>query len=125
MICSVCQKNEAKVHVTQIVDDKMQKVDLCEECSKAKGVTDPKGFSLADLLLGLGASQEAEARVEGDHAQRLTPLGEDDPVHGRRFPRHMLADPQAIGVVHQEPRIGGDRRRGALPEPVDQGRSIR
>jgi len=62
MICSVCQKNEAKVHVTQIVDDKMQKVDLCEECSKAKGVTDPKGFSLADLLLGLGASQEVETR---------------------------------------------------------------
>lgn len=62
MLCSICQKNEAKVHLTQIVDDKMQKVDLCEECSKAKGVTDPAGFSLADLLLGLGASQEAEAR---------------------------------------------------------------
>lgn len=63
MICSVCQKNEAKVHVTQIVDDKVQKVDLCEECSKAKGMTDPKGFSLADLLLGLGASQEVETRA--------------------------------------------------------------
>ena len=23
MLCSVCQKNEAKVHLTQIVDDKM------------------------------------------------------------------------------------------------------
>lgn len=62
MLCSVCQKNEAKVHLTQIVDDKMQKIDLCEECSKAKGVTDPAGFSLADLLLGLGASQEGETR---------------------------------------------------------------
>lgn len=60
MLCSICQKNEAKVHLTQIVDDKMQKVDLCEECSKAKGVTDPAGFSLADLLLG--NTQEAEAR---------------------------------------------------------------
>jgi protein arginine kinase activator len=38
----------------------MQKVDLCEECAKAKGVNDPAGFSLADLLLGLGASQEME-----------------------------------------------------------------
>lgn len=62
MLCSICQKNEAKVHLTQIVDDKMQKIDLCEECSKAKGVTDPAGFSLADLLLGLGASQETETR---------------------------------------------------------------
>ena len=38
----------------------MQKVDLCEECAKTKGVNDPQGFSLADLLLGLGASHEIE-----------------------------------------------------------------
>ena len=38
----------------------MQKVDLCEECAKRKGVNDPAGFSLADLLLGIGASQEFE-----------------------------------------------------------------
>lgn len=38
----------------------MQKVDLCEDCAKQKGVNDPAGFSLADLLLGLGASQEME-----------------------------------------------------------------
>jgi len=45
----------------------MQKVDLCEECAKAKGVNDPAGFSLADLLLGLGASQEMEqAAGSGD-----------------------------------------------------------
>ena len=45
----------------------MQKVDLCEECAKAKGVNDPAGFSLADLLLGLGAAQEMEqASGSGD-----------------------------------------------------------
>ncbi|MGB8355596.1 MAG: UvrB/UvrC motif-containing protein [Chthoniobacteraceae bacterium] len=38
----------------------MQKVNLCESCSKEKGVTDPTGFALADLLLGLGAAQEIE-----------------------------------------------------------------
>jgi protein arginine kinase activator len=38
----------------------MQKVNLCETCSKDKGVTDPTGFALADLLLGLGAAQEME-----------------------------------------------------------------
>ena len=38
----------------------MQKVNLCESCSKDKGVTDPTGFALADLLLGLGAAQEME-----------------------------------------------------------------
>ena len=60
MLCCICKEKEAKVHLTQIVNDKMQKVDLCEQCSKEKGVNDPAGFSLADLLLGLGASQEME-----------------------------------------------------------------
>jgi protein arginine kinase activator len=60
MLCCVCKEKEAKVHLTQIVGEKMQKVDLCEGCAAQKGVNDPAGFSLADLLLGLGASQEME-----------------------------------------------------------------
>jgi len=60
MLCGLCKQKEAKVHLTQIAGDKMQKVDLCEECAKEKGVNDPAGFSLADMLLGLGASQEME-----------------------------------------------------------------
>jgi protein arginine kinase activator len=60
MLCCICKEREATVHLTQIAGDKMQKVDLCEECAKTKGVNDPTGFSLADLLLGLGASQELD-----------------------------------------------------------------
>jgi protein arginine kinase activator len=57
MLCSVCKEREATVHLTQITGEEMQKVDLCEECAKAKGVNDPAAFSFADLVLGLGASQ--------------------------------------------------------------------
>src|SRR5438093_8382470 len=60
MNCDVCKQNPATVFLTQIVDGKMQKVNLCDSCSKEKGVTDPTGFALADLLLGLGAAQEIE-----------------------------------------------------------------
>src|SRR3974390_2029755 len=60
MLCCICKEKEATVHLTQIAGDKMQKVDLCEECAKTKGVNDPTGFSLAALLLGLGASQKIE-----------------------------------------------------------------
>ena len=63
MLCCVCKEREAKVHLTQIQGEKMQKVDLCEECASNKGVNDPAGFSLADLLLGLGASQEIDQSV--------------------------------------------------------------
>lgn len=65
MLCCICKEREATVHLTQIAGDKMQKVDLCEECAKTKGVNDPTGFSLADLLLGLGASQEIEQSAGG------------------------------------------------------------
>lgn len=62
MLCSICKEKPATVHLTQIVGDKMQKLDLCEECAKAKGINDPTSFSLADadVLFGLGASQEIE-----------------------------------------------------------------
>ena len=65
MQCCVCQEKEATVHLTQIAGEKMQKVDLCEECAKHKGVNDPAGFSLADLLLGLGTSKEMEQASGG------------------------------------------------------------
>ena len=38
----------------------MHKVNLCEACSKEKGVQDPTSFALADLLLGIGAAEEME-----------------------------------------------------------------
>ena len=57
MICDVCNDKHATVYLTQIVDGQMQKVNLCEGCAKEKGVTDPTGFALADLLLGLGTDE--------------------------------------------------------------------
>lgn len=65
MLCDICKKNVATVHLTQMVEGKTKKVDLCEACSKEKGVDDPTGFSLADLLLGLGAAQEIEQASGG------------------------------------------------------------
>ena len=66
MQCCVCKEKPATVHLTQIVGEKVQKLDLCPECAKAKGVDD-NGFAIADIMLGLGASQElvpAEGVVE-------------------------------------------------------------
>lgn len=65
MLCDVCKVQNASVFLTQIVDGKMQKVNMCGDCSKEKGVADPTGFALADMLLGLGAAQSVEgARLE-------------------------------------------------------------
>jgi protein arginine kinase activator len=51
MKCDFCEK-KATVFLTQLVEGKMKKVCLCDSCAKERGVTDPTGFSLADLLLG-------------------------------------------------------------------------
>jgi protein arginine kinase activator len=51
MKCDFCD-TKATVFLTQLVEGQMKKVSLCENCAKERGVTDPTGFSLADLLLG-------------------------------------------------------------------------
>ena len=49
--CDLCT-NPATVHLTQIVNNKVHKVDLCEACAQAKGVTDLSGFSRHQLCNG-------------------------------------------------------------------------
>ena len=63
--CSHCTK-PATIHLTQIINNKIHKVDLCDECPYKQGVTDPEGFSLADFIVkGPGAlTTEASLRCE-------------------------------------------------------------
>ncbi|NQT06580.1 MAG: UvrB/UvrC motif-containing protein [Candidatus Omnitrophica bacterium] len=53
MKCDICAKNDATVHLTEIVDNKMTKLHLCEECAKKKGAEMEEHFGLSDLLAGL------------------------------------------------------------------------
>ena len=53
MHCDVCAKNEATVHLTEIVDGQMTKMHLCEKCAKKKGAEMEEHFGLSDLLAGL------------------------------------------------------------------------
>jgi protein arginine kinase activator len=61
MLCSICKEREARVFLTNIVGDKVQKVDLCEECAKQNGLDKEAGASPADVLLGLGAAEIEQA----------------------------------------------------------------
>ena len=62
MKCDVCDAKPASVFLTQIVKGEMQKINLCEDCAKEKGVTDPTGFQLADMLLGFGQGSRVDAQ---------------------------------------------------------------
>lgn len=60
MVCQFCKSKEATVHVTEIADNKVKKVDACAACAKEKNYNDPAAFAIADHLLGLGAAQKME-----------------------------------------------------------------
>ena len=49
MKCHHCDK-QATVHLTQILNGQMHKMDLCESCAQAKGVTNPENLSIGRLM---------------------------------------------------------------------------
>lgn len=53
MLCAICQKKQATVHLTEIVDEVMAELHLCEDCAKEKSIKMEQQFSLADLISGL------------------------------------------------------------------------
>ncbi len=53
MLCDLCGKNQATVHLTEIIDDQISELHLCEECARKKSIQMEQQFGLADLLAGL------------------------------------------------------------------------
>ena len=62
MQCDICGKKKATVHLTEIVDEQMSEMHLCEECARQKSAQMEQQFGLADLLAGL--SQAAPTSKE-------------------------------------------------------------
>jgi protein arginine kinase activator len=68
MLCDICGKNTATVHLTEIIDDQMTELHLCEDCARHKSLQMEQQFGLSDLLGGLAefekpAAQEKEAAI--------------------------------------------------------------
>ena len=53
MLCNLCNKNQATVHLTEIVDEQMSELHLCDDCAKKKSMQMEQQFGLSDLLAGL------------------------------------------------------------------------
>ena len=53
MVCDICKQSQATVHLTEIVDEQMSELHLCEGCANQKGAQMESHFGLADLLAGL------------------------------------------------------------------------
>lgn len=56
MQCQNCHKNPATVHLTEIQDNRMTELHLCQACAQEKGLAAAPAaekFSIADLLAGM------------------------------------------------------------------------
>ncbi|MCG3176264.1 MAG: Protein-arginine kinase activator protein [Candidatus Omnitrophica bacterium] len=70
MLCDECGKLKATVHLTEIVNEQITKLNLCEVCAKQKGSDAEQHFGIADLLAAL-SDVEAAAPAQGAAVSRV------------------------------------------------------
>ena len=64
MLCDICGKNQATVHLTEIIDDQMNELHLCEQCAHQKSLQMEQQFGLSDLLGGLAEFEKPTKEKE-------------------------------------------------------------
>jgi len=62
MKCEFCDE-EATVHLKQVLKEEVLEMHLCERCAEERGITDPAGFSLQNLLGGEDTKIELERAI--------------------------------------------------------------
>ena len=80
MLCDECGKNKATVHLTEIINEQITKLNLCEVCAKEKGSDVEQHFGIADLLAALSDVKEV-APAQGGTGKNKCPncgLGYED-----------------------------------------------
>ncbi len=65
MVCDECGKNKATVHLTEIINEQITKLNLCEACAKAKGSDVEQHFGIGDLLAALSDVETAPVSAAG------------------------------------------------------------
>ena len=79
MLCELCKQSQATVHLTEIVNEQMTELHLCETCANQKGAQVESHFGLADLLSGLaemkpqGGGKDAGAAEDEDVTAKACP----------------------------------------------------
>jgi protein arginine kinase activator len=64
MTCDLCGKNPATVHLTEIIDEQMSELHLCEECARKKSASMDQQFGLSDLLAGMAQVEKPALKEE-------------------------------------------------------------
>jgi len=59
MKCECCSKTEATIHLTQVIEGEVKKLNLCQDCAQKNGIDLNSPISITDVLLGLGNQDES------------------------------------------------------------------
>lgn len=57
MLCEVCKKKQATVHLTEIHNNDKREMHICEVCAREKGIPQKIHFSIPEILSGIVDSQ--------------------------------------------------------------------
>lgn len=121
MFCESCKQREATVHLTQVVDDSVKKIHLCEECAAQKGLDIHAPVSISDLLLGLGKAVEPAAEAPAA-SERACPRCHMRPADFKKTGRLGCPDCYEAFTVELGPLIKGmhrsEQHTGKMPGPV-------
>jgi protein arginine kinase activator len=134
MQCDNCHERPAAIHLTQIVDNSVTKVHLCEECAAEKGVQTGASISkypLSTFLASVGKGAAAALPPGAEdrecsfcHAtlhdfRESGRLGcphcyESFGAHLRDLLRRIHGSSQHVGEVYLSPRAPGTPDRGRM-----------
>jgi protein arginine kinase activator len=62
MLCDICHKNIATVHLTEIINDKVVEMHICQNCTKAKTQELKENLTIPELLTGLINTNETHKK---------------------------------------------------------------
>jgi protein arginine kinase activator len=65
MLCQVCNKKTATIHLTEITDGVRTEMHLCEHCAIEQGIAAKTQISINELLSSLLASQPSDDELFG------------------------------------------------------------
>lgn len=64
MTCNLCGTREATIHLTEIVNEQMVEIHICENCAQEKGTEFKTHFSVSDLINSISEGAKAAKTPE-------------------------------------------------------------
>jgi protein arginine kinase activator len=75
MLCEICKKNQATIHIQEISNNVKKTMHICQHCADKKGVA-PQGINISEILYNLSTNT---GNLDENNNQFLNPII-DEPI---------------------------------------------